>query len=166
MSAHENARLDSSRGGPLVRDHGCCDAASSGSGRERIGAWTRRSDSQAPLFLERCRETAEWMVPTAILALSPKCPVCLAVYIAIWTGVGLSVSTGASLRTLLVILCRVSLSYIMARRARRFIARMSAPHKLRHTRADQKPTALFTRPKLRQSSSLRHTPLSWTMQER
>jgi hypothetical protein len=62
------------------------------------------------------------MVPGVILALLPKCPACLAAYIAIGTGIGLSVSIATSLRLLLVIVCVASLSYLAARRVRRRVA--------------------------------------------
>ena len=86
--------------------HRCCSVAGS-DGRERSA------------FMWRCREIAAWIVPGAVLALLPKCPLCIAAYIALVTGVGVSMSTLTYLRTTLVVLCAASLVYLTVRSLRR-----------------------------------------------
>jgi hypothetical protein len=73
--------------------------------------------------LRRGREIVGWIVPTATLALLPKCPACVAAYVALATGIGISLPTAAYLRAMLVVLCVGSLVFITARRLRSLIAR-------------------------------------------
>jgi hypothetical protein len=61
------------------------------------------------------------LIPGALLAVLPKCPVCIAAYVAMWTGLGLSVSSAAYVRVTLAIVCVVSLVYFGAVGGRRIL---------------------------------------------
>jgi len=91
----------------------CCSKA--GRADSHRSAWGRR------------RELARWIVPGATLALLPKCPACLVAYVALATGLGISVSAAAHLRTLVIILCVGTLAFVAASRLRRFMARGADP---------------------------------------
>ncbi len=69
----------------------------------------------------RCCDAAGSVVPAAVLALLPKCPLCIAGWIAAGTGIGVTVSTAASLRTLLLVSCLACLGYFAARHVLRWI---------------------------------------------
>ncbi|HEY6978706.1 MAG TPA: hypothetical protein VH396_20555 [Chitinophagaceae bacterium] len=56
------------------------------------------------------------MIPSVALTLLPKCPACLAAYIAIATGAGVSISTATYLRIALIIVCVMSLVYLATNR--------------------------------------------------
>ena len=67
-------------------------------------------------IVRHCPEAVSSLLPAVILVLLPKCPVCIAAYIAMVTGIGLSLPVTAHLRTLLVVLCATSLIYFVVRR--------------------------------------------------
>ena len=94
--------------------HRCCEVAAGDLQRETIAATATAT--------RRCRDIAGWIVPSAILALLPKCPMCLAAYLAVGTGVGLSMSTASYVRMLLVITCISSLSLFAAKTVARLYA--------------------------------------------
>jgi hypothetical protein len=64
----------------------------------------------APSRSRRLRRLPRWLLPAAGLTLMPKCPVCLAAWIALGTGVGISVSTAAHLRIALLAACAAALA--------------------------------------------------------
>jgi hypothetical protein len=73
-------------------------------------------------FVRRIRNAAGWIVPSVGLALLPKCPLCVAAYLAIGTGIGVSLTTASYLRTSFELLCFGSLGYLAVRRLARLIA--------------------------------------------
>ena len=64
----------------------------------------------------RGAEVAGWVVPGATLALLPKCPACVAAYVALATGLGVSFSTAAYIRTSIVIVSVSVMVFVVARR--------------------------------------------------
>jgi hypothetical protein len=57
----------------------------------------------------------QWAFPAALLVLMPKCPLCVAAYVALFTGVGVSVSTARWIQILMLVFCLMSLGYLAAR---------------------------------------------------
>ena len=88
--------------------HACCDTAA--------------PDSPGKPITRRVLGTTKWIVPTAILALLPKCPMCLAAYVALATGVGFSMPVATWLRTGLILTCLCALAWFTFSTLRRHIA--------------------------------------------
>ena len=76
-------------------------------------------------FAGRTRGAAAWALPSIALALVPKCPLCVAAYLAIGGGLGMSLTSATHLRTALVWLCWSVLVLLTVRVAIRFKSRSS-----------------------------------------
>ncbi len=76
----------------------------------------------------RVSELAGWIAPSAALALLPKCPMCVAAYVTLVTGVGISLPTAKFLQAVLLALCVGSLVLIATRRLRRVFAGKGSRH--------------------------------------
>ena len=76
-------------------------------------------DGKRPIgFLVRAWRRSQWLFPTALLVLMPKCPLCVAAYVALLTGVGVSVSTGRWIQILMLVFCLTALVYLAGRQWR------------------------------------------------
>jgi hypothetical protein len=89
----------------------------------------------APVSLPCCRERsrpgalarrgldiASFVGPAAVLALLPKCPLCIAAYLAAGTGLGIAISTAAHLRMLILVVCMACLVFMVMKHAVRWMA--------------------------------------------
>jgi hypothetical protein len=73
------------------------------------------SGSRPTRILRRIWQSIQWLFPTILLALMPKCPLCIAAYVALFTGIGISVSTATILQRLCLLACSASLLYLALR---------------------------------------------------
>ena len=71
-------------------------------------AGTSEKQARCP---SRISSAAGWILPAGGLALIPKCPACIAAYVAIASGVGISIPTASLMRTGFVLICASSLSF-------------------------------------------------------
>jgi hypothetical protein len=93
--------------------HHCCETSIGGNAG---------GDSRSPRVRRRFLRVAEWLIPGIILAILPKCPLCIVAYVAIGTGIGLSVSTAANARILIITLCVGFLAFFAAKHLYRLVA--------------------------------------------
>lgn len=67
---------------------------------------------------QRVRLHAGMLLPGVLAVLTPKCPACLAAYIALFTGVSLSTGTARQLQFGLVAACIVSTATVLWRKVK------------------------------------------------
>lgn len=68
-----------------------------------------------PTLVRRAAGVAGWILPGALLLLMPKCPACLAAYIALGTGLSLTVSMAGYVQTGLMVICSIVLTLLAVR---------------------------------------------------
>jgi hypothetical protein len=103
----------------------CCKAVSMNVEPEN-GISRGSNPGPAPSSLaRRSLDLARWVIPGAVLALLPKCPACIALYLAIGTGAGISMATASYVRMVLLGLSAASLFYLAARRVWGWLAARS-----------------------------------------
>jgi len=73
---------------------------------------------QATGFFRRAWRSTQWLFPSTLLVLMPKCPFCVVAYVALFTGASISVSTARWLQVLMFVLCLASLTYIAVKKGR------------------------------------------------
>ena len=91
--------------------HCCCTNSDSSSRPSRDAArvsWPRR-----------IARLIQWAIPIATLALVPKCPICVAAYVVLFTGIGLSLSAAAAMRWAVIALSMAALACLLLRGVRR-----------------------------------------------
>ncbi|MEG9438905.1 hypothetical protein JAO29_22445 [Edaphobacter sp. HDX4] len=87
--------------------HSCCPA-------------NGRNSFPAPSKARQARDAGEWGVPTLVLFLLPKCPMCVAAYVAMFTGIGLSIEAATWLRASTLAVCVLALTALTTRLLRRY----------------------------------------------
>lgn len=66
--------------------------------------------------LHRVATFISWALPIITLALVPKCPACIAAYVLLLTGIGLSFPAATAARWLLIALSIAALAWLAGRR--------------------------------------------------
>jgi hypothetical protein len=89
----------------------CCQTAANAANKEAKTAGGQAHPSSAK---QRGFALTKFSLPTVILALLPKCPACFAAYIALGTGISLSVQAASVLRSTLIAICVAALVWLIA----------------------------------------------------
>jgi len=89
----------------------CCSMAASTASSSRHK--TADGMGPPPRLTQRRFAWAKCSLPTIVLALLPKCPACFAAYVALGTGISLSVAAAAIFRMLLIGVCVATLTWVL-----------------------------------------------------
>ncbi len=72
-------------------------------------------EPQRSSIIRRIWHGVHWVLPTTLLVLTPKCPMCVAGYIVMFTGVGVTLTTARYVWILTPVLCVIWLAYLSCR---------------------------------------------------
>ena len=108
--------------------HRCCLVTSGAMEQNKAGERIAEGDPHPPSFLRRSLDLTAKVIPVAILAVLPKCPACLAAYVALGTGIGLSLTAATYLRLSLIVACVASLIFFVAKMIRPKLSRLRDSH--------------------------------------
>jgi hypothetical protein len=84
----------------------CCTGQAGKAPRRRASRWL---------------DAVGWLLPATALALMPKCPMCVAAYVALFTGLGVSLPAASAMRTTLIAMCAGSLAFLAWRTTSRAV---------------------------------------------
>jgi hypothetical protein len=107
-----------------VSAHRCCIVPSGGIEKKNAGMRIAEGDPHPRSFTRRSLDLTAKVIPVAVLAVLPKCPACLAAYVALGTGIGLSLAAATYIRLSLVVLCAASIGYFAVKAVRPRLAAM------------------------------------------
>lgn len=80
-----------------------------------------RSSLLAGSKARRAKGAGEWGVPALVLFLLPKCPMCVAAYVATFTGIGLSIEAATWVRDSMLAVCALTMTVLAVRMLRRHL---------------------------------------------
>ncbi|HEX2838091.1 MAG TPA: hypothetical protein VHN77_08200 [Phycisphaerales bacterium] len=90
-----------------------------------------RAHAQSNSYVKPTRRLAaavQWAIPLTTLALIPKCPACIAGYVLLFTGLGLSLPAAATIRWTIITFCVTALVILAVRWLLNFRAKPQ-PHR-------------------------------------
>lgn len=86
-----------------------------------------RTPTTIRTWLARAWSLTQWATPIAALALMPKCPACVAAYVLLLTGAGISFAAASAFQSAVVWLCWAALVLLGTRLTWRGLARWMSP---------------------------------------
>jgi hypothetical protein len=98
----------------------CCNE------REPSAPPPRPSDTAPRTGWRRMAALVQWAIPVTVLALVPKCPMCVAAYVVLFTGIGLSLPAAAAIRWALIALSIAAIAYLLVRALWRLVGPVRA----------------------------------------